>query len=175
MKLCVGLLVLCGAVCWAQSGNAPQSSPSTEPSSTPAVLTNLFRPIYPPLARQARIMGDVKLQIKLRADGSVESAEVISGHPMLKPAALNSVQKSTFMCEGCAGKKYTITYTFGFREDNECRIVQKRSMKCLNLWKCGPRFYKYGPPLVGQSQDRVIILADTQCIDTQAAGSASSP
>lgn len=120
-------------------------------------------------------MGDVKLQIKLRADGSVESAEVISGHPMLKPAALNSVQKSTFMCEGCAGKKYTITYTFGFREDNECRIVQKRSMKCLNLWKCGPRFYKYGPPLVGQSQDRVIILADTQCIDTQAAGSASSP
>jgi Gram-negative bacterial TonB protein C-terminal len=120
-------------------------------------------------------MGDVKLQIKLRADGSVESAEVISGHSMLKQAALDSVQKSTFMCEGCAGKKYTITYTFGFREDNECWIVQKRSMKCLNLWKCGPRFYQYGPPLVGQSPDRVIILADTQCIDTQAAGSASSP
>ena len=56
---------------------------------------------------------------------------------MLKPAALNSVQKSTFMCEGCAGKKYTITYTFGFREDNECRIVREaldEVLEPLEMW-----------------------------------------
>jgi protein TonB len=42
-----------------------------------------FNPTYPPLARQAGISGDVELKLEIRKDGSVQSATVVSGHPML--------------------------------------------------------------------------------------------
>ena len=45
------------------------------------VLTELSRPSYPPLARQVRISGDVDLMLRIRQDGSIESAVVISGPP----------------------------------------------------------------------------------------------
>lgn len=50
------------------------------------VLTRLSPRSYPPLARQAAIAGDVKIQLRIRKDGSVASTEVVSGHAMLKQA-----------------------------------------------------------------------------------------
>lgn len=79
---------------------------------TQARLIRLSPPIYPPMARQARIMGDVKIQISIRKDGSVESAEVISGHPILNPTALESAQKSQFECEECAEGTTSIEVTY---------------------------------------------------------------
>lgn len=55
-----------------------QDSSKAEPQ-TEIFLNTLARPIYPPLARQARIVGDVRIQLEIRSDGSVESAEVVSG------------------------------------------------------------------------------------------------
>jgi TonB family protein len=43
--------------------------------------------IYVPLARQARIYGDVKIKCSLDANGAVVSAEVRSGRPLLKEQA----------------------------------------------------------------------------------------
>ena len=57
----------------------------------------LVAPVYPPLARQARIMGDVKVRIGIHRDGSIASAEIVSGPPMLQPAALASA-KIKFDC-----------------------------------------------------------------------------
>jgi TonB family protein len=78
-----------------------QTSPSAEISQGKVVLTKLSPPIYPPLARQARITGDVKIQLRIRKDGGIESAEVVSGHAVLKQAALESAQQSQFECQGC--------------------------------------------------------------------------
>ena len=125
-----------------------QNSPGQVPSSadtpqTAAVLTKLLPPIYPPLSRQAHIMGDVKIALRIRQDGSVESAEVISGHPRLIQAALESAQRSTFECRDCSdqGTSSSLIYTFGFRDDGGCADVVEerpaRSAKCLYLWKCG--------------------------------------
>lgn len=115
MKFCAFVFVLAGAICAAQS--TPASAPVQASSETPqtgVVMTKLSPPIYPPLARQARIMGDVNLKLSIRPDGSVESAEVISGHPILKLAALESAQKSLYGCGQCVtqGKPYFVTYTF---------------------------------------------------------------
>ena len=66
------------------------------PLETPrfdVVLNNVYLPVYPPLARQARIMGDVKILVGVRQDGSVASAEVVSGHPMLSKAAVEAVRQ----------------------------------------------------------------------------------
>jgi TonB family protein len=78
------------------------------------VITTLSPPIYPPLARQAHISGDVILMLTVRQDGSIESAEVVSGHPILKQAALNSIQQSSFECRNCSEllTPVRLVYTF---------------------------------------------------------------
>lgn len=58
--------------------------------------TNLLqapRPVYPPLAKQARIQGAVKLEAVISKDGAVENVTVLSGHPLLVPAALDAVKQ----------------------------------------------------------------------------------
>jgi TonB family protein len=57
-----------------------------------AKLVQQPRPIYPPLAKQARISGVVKLAVVLNKDGSMQDIKVISGHPLLIPAALEAVK-----------------------------------------------------------------------------------
>jgi TonB family protein len=50
-------------------------------------------PIYPPDAKEARIQGVVKLSAIIGKDGTVQKLEVISGHPLLVPSALEAVQQ----------------------------------------------------------------------------------
>ncbi|HLZ43883.1 MAG TPA: energy transducer TonB [Candidatus Sulfotelmatobacter sp.] len=50
-------------------------------------------PIYPPLAKQARIEGIVTLRVQINQSGDVERATLISGHPMLAPAAIEAVKQ----------------------------------------------------------------------------------
>ena len=47
-----------------------------------AMLMNKITPIYPPLARQTRISGTVRLHAIIGKNGTVEQLEVISGHPL---------------------------------------------------------------------------------------------
>ena len=50
-------------------------------------------PIYPPLAKQARIQGTVRLEAEISKQGTIESLRVISGHPLLVQAALDAVKQ----------------------------------------------------------------------------------
>jgi TonB family protein len=58
-------------------------------------VTSSYRvqPIYPPLARQARIQGTVQLRAIISKTGTIENLVAVSGHPMLVPAALNAVRQ----------------------------------------------------------------------------------
>lgn len=58
-----------------------------------ANLIRQVRPVYPPLARQARIQGTVKLTAIIAKDGTIQKLEVLSGHPLLIPAALSAVKQ----------------------------------------------------------------------------------
>jgi protein TonB len=49
------------------------------------------KPAYPPLARQARIQGAVRLEAVISQDGAIENLKVVSGHPLLVQAALDAV------------------------------------------------------------------------------------
>jgi TonB family protein len=62
-------------------GNVQQSKLISQP-----------RPAYPPLAKQARISGVVRLHALIAKDGTVADLKVISGHPLLIPAALEAVK-----------------------------------------------------------------------------------
>jgi protein TonB len=50
-------------------------------------------PTYPELARAARVSGIVILECVIDREGRVQSVEVLSGHPLLKAAAMNAVQQ----------------------------------------------------------------------------------
>ena len=57
------------------------------------MLIERVAPPYPPLARQTRVQGIVKLHVIVSVDGSVEELEVISGHPLLVQSAMDAVRK----------------------------------------------------------------------------------
>jgi periplasmic protein TonB len=57
------------------------------------LLVRRVQPNYPPLARQARIQGTVVLHAVISKDGSIENLQLVSGHPMLAPAALEAVKQ----------------------------------------------------------------------------------
>jgi protein TonB len=57
------------------------------------LLVRRVNPTYPPLARQARIQGVVILQAQISKDGNIENLQLISGHPMLAPAAIEAVKQ----------------------------------------------------------------------------------
>jgi periplasmic protein TonB len=50
-------------------------------------------PVYPEIARTARISGIVVLQAIIDEDGRVESIEVLEGHPILAQAAVEAVKQ----------------------------------------------------------------------------------
>jgi len=58
-----------------------------------AKLMRQPRPNYPPLAKQARISGVVKLSAVIGKDGTIKELQVVSGHPLLVPAALEAVKQ----------------------------------------------------------------------------------
>jgi periplasmic protein TonB len=57
------------------------------------LLIRRVNPTYPPLARQARIQGTVILRAVISKDGSIENLQLVSGHPMLAPAAIEAVKQ----------------------------------------------------------------------------------
>jgi TonB family protein len=58
-----------------------------------ANLLMKVNPVYPPLAKQARIQGTVSLTTTIGADGAVQNLQLISGHPLLAQAALEAVKQ----------------------------------------------------------------------------------
>jgi protein TonB len=60
---------------------------------TSGLLVRKVNPVYPPLARQARISGTVVLRAVISKDGSIENLSLVSGHPMLAPAAIDAVKQ----------------------------------------------------------------------------------
>jgi periplasmic protein TonB len=57
------------------------------------LLIRKVAPSYPPLARQARIQGTVILQAQISKEGTIQNLQLISGHPMLAPAAIEAVKQ----------------------------------------------------------------------------------
>jgi TonB family protein len=132
----------------------PHRAPAQTAAAQPGVsLVKLSPPVYPPLARQARISGDVSILVVIRPDGTVEKAEAVSGHSLLRQSAVDSALKSTFECKGYCenGASYSVTYTFEFGQGPcpdygpHCESAEERA------------------PQVTQRQDHVTLTTDALC------------
>jgi periplasmic protein TonB len=58
-----------------------------------AQLIKKVIPIYPALGRQVRVSGTVHLEGIVSKDGTIRNLQVLSGHPLLVPAALEAVRQ----------------------------------------------------------------------------------
>lgn len=83
------------------------------------LLTYRIEPAYPPLARQARIQGVVVLTAVIDKDGNIQNLQVVSGHPLLAPAAIEAVKQwryKPFLLNGQPLEVETaVTVTFQLR------------------------------------------------------------
>jgi TonB family protein len=82
-------------------------------AQTEPTLIAVNMPKYPPLACQARIEGVVKLTFTLSANGGQPTnVEVLSGHPMLKGAAVDNVKTWKFDNPHAVERKYETTFRY---------------------------------------------------------------
>jgi TonB family protein len=84
-------LLLLASILTAQQADEPPVDLS--PAAAQGLLVKTVPPIYPPLARQARIQGTVVLLIVIGKAGEVRDVRLMSGHPMLAPAAIKAVKQ----------------------------------------------------------------------------------
>jgi TonB family protein len=90
------------------------------PDVMKGMLTNMVKPVYPPLASKARVQGDVVLKAFINPDGIVESLSLIKGHPMLAPSAIEAVKQWRYqpyhIGERHVSVETTITVKFSLSE-----------------------------------------------------------
>jgi TonB family protein len=84
-----------------RTGASPSGRPLDAGAGPPINLPHLtpktsVQPVYPPLAKQAHIQGVVKLNATIGKEGNVVNLTVISGHPLLVPAALHAAKQWTY-------------------------------------------------------------------------------
>ena len=60
---------------------------------TKGLLVHRVEPSYPTLAKSARVQGEVILTAVISTNGEIENLQLVSGHPMLVPAALAAVKQ----------------------------------------------------------------------------------
>jgi periplasmic protein TonB len=79
--------------------------PPTPPKTTtlrvsaPVILAkvvDLPKPLYPTIAKQARVQGPVNVQILVDETGRVVSAQAVKGSPMLTQAAVDAARRARF-------------------------------------------------------------------------------
>jgi hypothetical protein len=135
------------------SESSAQNAGDTHTSQGEVVMTQLAGPVYPPLARQARIIGDVEVTLNIRQDGSVASVVPISGHPLLIQAALDSAQHSKFECRKCsdAVTPYRMVYSFLLDASGNCSPAAISDASNSQADKC--------PVRVSQSENHVTLVS----------------
>jgi TonB family protein len=118
-----------------------QTPSSVGAARSDVLIVNLPPPVYPPIARAARVSGDVEVSFQLRADGTVVTAEAVSGPPMLRQAAIDGVKQAQFECKDCTGTltSFSISYRF----------------EMIDGPPCAPRDATY--PRIAQSQNIITI------------------
>jgi TonB family protein len=68
-------------------------SVSAQDSMSSRKVVNKVQPTYPPLARDMRISGNVKVEAVVSPNGTVKTVDIKGGHPVLAQAAADAVAK----------------------------------------------------------------------------------
>lgn len=96
----------------------PKEEPKPTPKPAPKTIsggvvngkaTNLVKPPYPAAARAVRAAGAVNVQVTIDENGNVISASAVSGHPLLRAAAVQAARSSKFSPTMLSGQAVKVT------------------------------------------------------------------
>jgi TonB family protein len=87
-----GVMVMPSAPAVPQSATSAPQTIRVGGNVQSANLIEQAQPVYPPLAKQARIQGTVRFDVIIGKDGTIKNIKVDSGHPMLVQTALEAVK-----------------------------------------------------------------------------------
>jgi TonB family protein len=89
------------------------------------MATRRVEPTYPPLAKAAGVSGPVVVEVTIDEQGAVISASALSGHPLLKDAAVTAARRWLFTPTSLAGTPVKVigTITFNFQMDSKPTYV----------------------------------------------------
>ena len=133
------------SIAFAVSADARQETVPVSTGDATEHLIKTVAPIYPPLAKQVRIQGKVKLQVVISKTGTVDSVKVLSGHPLLVQAAIDAVkqwQYKPFLADGqpvAASTEIEVPFSLGISaanyqtEQKNNEDYFKREDECRNL------------------------------------------
>ena len=100
------------------NGNATASSSGSSVAGglLEGKAISLPKPVYPPVAKAAKASGPVVVQVTVDETGKVISADAVSGHPLLRPSAVQAARQAKFTPTVESGKpvKVTGTITYNF-------------------------------------------------------------
>jgi TonB family protein len=71
--------------------------------------TSLPKPAYPPSAKQVNASGTVMVQVLVDEKGNVVTAQAVSGHPLLRPAAVAAARQAKFSPTKLSGKPVKVS------------------------------------------------------------------
>jgi TonB family protein len=80
-------------------GGGSQATPTRIRVGGNVQAANLIKkvdPVYPPLAIEARISGQVRFAVIIGKDGTVQNVQLVSGHPLLVAAATDAVKQYVY-------------------------------------------------------------------------------
>jgi len=85
-----------------------------------ARLIHRVEPVYPPLAKQARVQGAVQIEAIIATDGHMRDLRVVSGHPLLMNAAVDAVRQWIYEPTVLNGEKVEVSapITVNFKLNN---------------------------------------------------------
>jgi Ca-activated chloride channel homolog len=79
--------------------------------------TKKVQPAYPPIAKSANVKGAVQIQVTISETGEVMSAQAISGHPLLREAALQAAKQWRFKPTEISGEPVNAQGIISFNFD----------------------------------------------------------
>ena len=97
----------------------PKPSPKPVPKTISGGVLNgkaisLPKPQYPQIARAAKASGTVVVQVTIDESGRVVSASAVSGHPLLKAAAVQAAYGARFSPTMLSGQPVKVTGTINY-------------------------------------------------------------
>ena len=90
---------------------APPSSLQGGGTFKPALLINSVSPVYPAVAKNQRIHGDVRIDALIEADGHVSTMNMLAGPLLLQAAAAEALRQWKFQPATIDGKPVPMHYT----------------------------------------------------------------
>ncbi len=111
----IGILsVVFSVAAFGQTPPPPPPPPDAAPRTLSGGVLNgkalsLPRPPYPPAARAVNAEGPVTVQVLIDENGEVVSASAVSGHPLLRSAAVSAARQARFAPTLLAGSPVKVT------------------------------------------------------------------